>query len=904
MTKVNVVGGKMSEVSLLEHNEIGYSKLVDTLRDNTCATVNHATGTGKSFIALKYLYNNRDKKYLYLAPTYHILTQLVKRDAKTLGIEDGELNLDTDIYISLLKMDMKELYEKYDGFILDEYHRAGAPETYKKLKELKEYIARDNKKKFIGLTATPIRYLDNERNMTEELFDGVVASKISLADAIIDGLLPTPYCICSLISCEEKYYKVRSKVNKMGASKEKSNYTKELSFVGSKITSKEAFYNLFRQHIPEQNGKYIVFCNTVDELNKYKRIADYWFPQSTGLKKYTVHSLQSIKKNQSELDSFNAVTSGMNLLFCIDILNEGIHVNGVDGVIMLRNTTSPRIYFQQMGRALSYSNRKKTIRVFDLVNNFSNHNAIYSVYLEVIQRLNERYTNDPKKREEVLAKFRIFDETSNVISRLDEINGEIDEQDLIRQTRIREAIGKFESYFSKNSPSSYIFSRRHLDPSLQTAYTTLSKYEKCVRNEEFSRLYNIPVLFPRTLSLSIQDREKRLGKFDTFEEKEKSEAKEQYNELISYIITERKLPEPESDMYKCFNLILLNGSLAERKKLKFLLKQNMVKLEPCEKVLLGEKITIDELRKVRDDAISIIESGKPLPSNLHTALDRVLGMLKDEKSVGIILNLIAKSDVIQENIEEQENAKRLESIDMLVKKYEECMDNNRDYKEILEELRNLQRNDRYIFQLKVNTNRKKKMADFLVGREKSVDITNVIKEFNTLGLNEFGELISMANSNSTMYLKISQVIEFIINNGKLPNRDTENDDEKRLAEYADEYYRDNRVSEEISKLKLNFQDGMSLFKTVLEEKLKESMGIATMIEVLSFVKENERKPLINSRDENEATLSRRLTVVSEQMTKDPRFVKMLKLINADRYLVRTVREYASNQEKMDTIGGK
>lgn len=904
MTKVNAFGGKMSEVSLLEHNEIGYSKLVETLKDNTCATVNHATGTGKSFIALKYLYNNRDKKYLYLAPTYHILTQLVKRDAKTLGIEDGELNLDTDIYISLLKMDMKELYEKYDGFILDEYHRAGAPETYKKLKELKEYISRDNTKKFIGLTATPIRYLDNERNMTEELFDGVVASKISLADAIIDGLLPTPYCICSLISCEEKYYKVRSKVNKLGESKEKSKYTKELGAIGNKITSKEAFYNLFRQHIPEANGKYIVFCNTVEELNEYKRMADYWFPQSAKLKKYTVHSLQNIKKNQSELDSFNNTENGMNLLFCIDILNEGIHVNGVDGVIMLRKTTSPRIYFQQMGRALSYSNRKRTIRVFDLVNNFSNHNAIYSVYLEVIQRLNERYADDPEKRKEVLAKFKIFDETSNIISRLDEISSEIDEQDLIRQTRIREAIEKFEDYFSRNKQSGYIFSRRYIDPSLRTSYTTLSKYEKCIRSEEFSRLYNMPVLFPRTLSLSVEDREKQLGKFETFEEKEKSEAKEQYNELITYITNERRLPEKESDIYKCFNLILLNGSLTEQKKLKVLLKQYKVKLNPCEKILLGERVTIDELREVRDDAISIIESGNPLPSNIYMALDRVLGILKDEKLVSVILNLIDKSDVIQENIDEQENAKRLEKVDMLAKKYEECMDNDEEYKDIVEELRTLLGADRRLFQLKVNTNRKKKMADFLVGREKSVDITNVIKEFNSLGLKEFGELISTANSNSTMYLKISKIIEFVINAGKLPDKDSKDDNERMLAEYAAEYYKDERVREELLKLKLNYQDGVGLFKTVLDEKLKESMGIATMIEVLSFVKENERKPLINSQDESEVTLSRRLTIVSEQMTSDPRFMKMLKLINAERYLVRTVREYASNQQKIDTIGGR
>ena len=68
----------MKVVSLFEHNEKAYKKLNKTLANKKCATINHATGTGKSFIALKYLYENRNKKYLYLAPTYEILDQLMK----------------------------------------------------------------------------------------------------------------------------------------------------------------------------------------------------------------------------------------------------------------------------------------------------------------------------------------------------------------------------------------------------------------------------------------------------------------------------------------------------------------------------------------------------------------------------------------------------------------------------------------------------------------------------------------------------------------------------------------------------------------------------------------------------------------------------------------------------------
>ena len=117
----------MSEISLFEHNEIAYQKLIEALKTSRSTTINHATGTGKSFIALKYLYEHRDKKYLYKAPTYPIIDQLLKSCYK-IGITPKDINIDTMIYHNLLKLDMEELYNKYDGFIFDEYHRTGAKE--------------------------------------------------------------------------------------------------------------------------------------------------------------------------------------------------------------------------------------------------------------------------------------------------------------------------------------------------------------------------------------------------------------------------------------------------------------------------------------------------------------------------------------------------------------------------------------------------------------------------------------------------------------------------------------------------------------------------------------------------------------------------------------------------------
>lgn len=59
----------------------------------------------------------------------------------------------------------------------------------------------------------------------------------------------------------------------------------------------------------------------------------------------------------------------LKLLFAIDMINEGIHVKNVDGVMLLRPTISPIVYKQQIGRELATGGKKIPI-IFDLVNNF------------------------------------------------------------------------------------------------------------------------------------------------------------------------------------------------------------------------------------------------------------------------------------------------------------------------------------------------------------------------------------------------------------------------------------------------------------------------------------------------------------------------------------------------------
>ena len=60
----------MKSIELLPHNEVAYDKLEDNLKTHQMTSINHATGTGKSFILLKYLYEHKDKRILYGKKSY------------------------------------------------------------------------------------------------------------------------------------------------------------------------------------------------------------------------------------------------------------------------------------------------------------------------------------------------------------------------------------------------------------------------------------------------------------------------------------------------------------------------------------------------------------------------------------------------------------------------------------------------------------------------------------------------------------------------------------------------------------------------------------------------------------------------------------------------------------------
>lgn len=113
--------------------------------------------------------------------------------------------------------------------------------------------------------------------------------------------------------------------------------------------------------------------------------------------------------NSKAFSEFKADDSAhLKLLYCIDMLNEGVHVDDIDGVILLRPTVSLIIYMQQTGRGLSAGGSGSPV-IFDLVDNFE---SLYSI--DVLRaEIDEAFSLIPctyGERERFQDSFEIYDE--------------------------------------------------------------------------------------------------------------------------------------------------------------------------------------------------------------------------------------------------------------------------------------------------------------------------------------------------------------------------------------------------------------------------------------------------------------------------------------------------------------
>ena len=404
-------------IELYKHNKKAYSNVLEHFETTNRTCVVHATGTGKSFISLKWLEDNKDKRCLFLAPTHAIIDQF-KTHIEDNGLSLSDFpNLEFELYTNV---NNRIADNKYDCIVMDEFHRCGAKEWSKGINKL---LDNNEDAKVLGLSATPIRYLDDNRNMADEIFDGDIASEISLAEAIAMGILPPPTYIASIYSFDDEIEKIQGKINKYKNKEEREELQKRLNEAKQEIEKSRGLSEVFEKYITNTKGKYIVFCKDKPHMELMKEKSNEWFKNINKIKVNDVYYEKGRELNKYAIDSFeNNERDELKLLFSIEMLNEGVHVKSIDGVIMFRPTSSPIIYFQQLGRALSVGHNAHPI-VFDVVNNYECLDQIHKLKGEVARIIG---TGSSTGIGDILDNFKIIDCNKDIREILDKLDDDLE----------------------------------------------------------------------------------------------------------------------------------------------------------------------------------------------------------------------------------------------------------------------------------------------------------------------------------------------------------------------------------------------------------------------------------------------------------------------------------------------
>lgn len=352
-----------------------FDELQDKLLTYGRCMVIRPTGFGKTYMMTRLMtvYN----KVLFLYPT-NIIADVV-RDKY-----DNELNnVDYMSYLAFCCADVHQL-TGYDLVVCDECHRLGAEKTNKALERMM-LLYRDTCH-FVGLTATPQR--TDDCNVLTEVYGGIKTFDYTLHDAIMDGFVRKPYY------CYMSYGYIKDAIEciENGCKKLQVAVDDELKQDLVK-RSTEILYNIYNRDkcIRETCDKYLDSTDYMKFICFFSTKAKLKEQSETVLKDfqnaYPDHEIRTLiitsdakyAKNISKLDKLEQKKNTIDLIFSIDMLNMGYHVDNISGVIMYRTTDSSIIFLQQLGRCISTVDVDDTPKiVFDFVDNI-NRPAVYEV---------------------------------------------------------------------------------------------------------------------------------------------------------------------------------------------------------------------------------------------------------------------------------------------------------------------------------------------------------------------------------------------------------------------------------------------------------------------------------------------------------------------------------------------
>jgi superfamily II DNA or RNA helicase/HKD family nuclease/AraC-like DNA-binding protein len=319
-----------------------------------------ATGTGKTVIAaLDYRrllreVHRRDLTLLFVAHRKEILTQARRMYQEVLTDPIfGELLVGRDqpskwrhVFASIQSLSAERLSEinadRFDVVVIDEFHHAEAA-SYRRLLDHMRPI------ELLGLTATPER---GDGVDVRDFFGGRVAAELRLWEALEQNLL-----------CPFHYFGIHDQTDLDQLQWKRGGY--DLAALNNLYTGNEARIRIVLKELRDKvadagDMRAIGFCVSVEH-------ARYMAKQfvAAGIPARAVSAETPVIERQTALNQLR--NQEINILFAVDLFNEGLDIPEVDTVLFLRPTESATVFLQQLGRGLRLTKGKTVLTALDFV---------------------------------------------------------------------------------------------------------------------------------------------------------------------------------------------------------------------------------------------------------------------------------------------------------------------------------------------------------------------------------------------------------------------------------------------------------------------------------------------------------------------------------------------------------
>ncbi|OGL19732.1 MAG: hypothetical protein A3K12_05815 [Candidatus Rokubacteria bacterium RIFCSPLOWO2_12_FULL_71_19] len=318
---------------------------------NAAGLVVVATGLGKTWLAAFDTNRSEYRRVLFVAHREEILAQAFAtfrriRPTAVLGLYTGDEKApDADVLFASIQTLGRARHlgqfppDAFDYIIVDEFHHAAAA-TYRRL------IDHFEPRFLLGLTATPER---TDGGDLLALCGENLVYRYDLWDGIRRGLL-APF----------HYFGVPDEVDYRNIPWRSTRFDEE-ALTRATATQSRA-QNTLEQYRLRAGTRTLAFCCST-------RHADFMadFFAGAGVRAVAVHSDATSAPRTASLERLEA--GELDVIFAVDMFNEGVDLPHVDTIMMLRPTESRIVWMQQFGRGLRKVEHKNHLTVIDYIGN-------------------------------------------------------------------------------------------------------------------------------------------------------------------------------------------------------------------------------------------------------------------------------------------------------------------------------------------------------------------------------------------------------------------------------------------------------------------------------------------------------------------------------------------------------